>query len=209
MKKHVLLAAAVICSLAGSVYADPVFLLGVIATGNPETSVAVFGVDHSEHRRLGETIGGYTLTEIGSRSVTLIRDAERLVLLTGDRLSAEGAVQITTGLERRRDELLVSEQLRDHVAGEGLLSILMQAGTEPVVDITGAVIGYRLFEIDPGSVYDLAGLKDDDIVVEVDGVPVDSPVAILRVLAGLKTKPDFTFAVSRGAELLRTRVVVR
>lgn len=179
------------------------FLVGLIETGNPETAVAVFGApDGTVCLRQGQFLGGYRVAAIRDGGALLTRVDRAFFLKPGQGIE-DGAVQITTGLERRGDQLVVSESLRDFVAKDGLLDILMQAAAVPVDG------GYQLLEIDRGSVYDLAGLKDGDVVHEVDGIELTGPLVAIKALSQLKSADQFSFRFSRDGRDQTMRVVVR
>ncbi len=70
---------------------------------------------------------------------------------------------------------------------------LLQTGTsadawiEPVpAGNTGALLGFRLTSVRPGSAWDRAGLRDGDLVIAVDGHDVTD---LSRVLAAFTGKP--------------------
>ena len=59
---------------------------------------------------------------------------------------------------------------------QNLPSLLQQARAVPSIDPgTGAINGFRLVEIQPGSLYENLGFKRNDLIKNVNGEPVDSP----------------------------------
>lgn len=190
--------------------AEPTFLRGVIDTGKAETSVAVFGADKTILIRPGHTVSGFTLEEIRARSVVLSRKGELYEVRAGDAFGPEEPL-VRQGIEHREGEIRVTTALRDYIAKDGLATVLMQAASEQVTE-NGEVVGYRLLDIDAGSVFDLAGIYNGDIVTEIDGVRADSPFVVIRMLMYIKERDDFTYAVRRGGsggKTVTTRVVVR
>lgn len=187
-----------------------ILLLGVIESTTPQTSVALIASDTAHALRIGQAVDGYELIGIKDRLVFLQRGVKTFVLRAGDALddSTPPSFKITTGIERHGDEIVVSQLLRDHIAAEGLVSVLMSAASRPVEKF-GRTVGYELFEIDPGSAFDLIGLKDRDVINSIDGVELDSPLVALRVLTSLKDKPAFAFTFTRGGVPETRRVTIR
>lgn len=95
--------------------------------------------------------------------------------------------------------IILTEEARDHIAGDGLLTILYQAASTPMLTIDGDIYGFRLTDIDQGSIFDLAGLKDGDIVTHIDGEALFSPERALDLLRYVKGQPSFTYQVKRPA----------
>lgn len=103
----------------------------------------------------------------------------------------------------------VAEVARDHIAGEGLLSIMMQAASEPVFAEDGSIDGFMLSLIDPGSVYETVGLQNFDIVTHIDGVALNGADVAIRMLKAVKHQDFFTFEVLRRGEAKPIRYEVR
>lgn len=187
-------------------FAKPLFLLGLIEAGGGK-GVAVFGSD--QVIQVGETIRGYKLESVGYRGVFLSRGAQRFWLKTGEAVDETMPLVITDGIEHKDGIITVSTMLRDYVAKEGLLTIMMQAASMPEKDGDGNTIGYRLLEIDAGSIYELAGMQNHDVLLEIDEVPIRDPLTALRMLNAIKDKDQFTFKYRRAGEDLKTKVVVK
>lgn len=93
--------------------------------------------------------------------------------------------------------ILISEQARDHIAGDGLMKILYQAASEPARDEDGDIIGWRLTDIETGSIYDVAGLRDGDIVTHIDDEALSDPHRAVELLRYVKGEPQFSYTVRR------------
>jgi membrane-associated protease RseP (regulator of RpoE activity) len=174
-----------------------IVLLGTIEAG-PD-SVALFGMksdllDLSVARRKGADIGGYRVKDVAHRGVVLAKDGKIWILRPGDLLDgieSGGPIKIKAGMEREGSTIRVSKILHDYVTRDGLLSILNQAASEKVEG------GYRIFDIDPGSAFDLAGFKDGDIVSAIDGVELTNPFTAMKMLVRAKDASKFSFTVVR------------
>lgn len=78
-----------------------------------------------------------------------------------------------------------------------LNNILTQARCVPNFE-NGATAGFKCFQIVPGSIYDKLGLKNDDVIVGVDGQPINDPAAAFGMLNRLKETPHLELQVKRN-----------
>lgn len=169
-----------------------IILLGTIEAGRD--SVALFGTDDdSVARRKGAEVSGFVVGDITRRGVVLHKDGKFWVVRPGDQVGEDTqTVKITQGLERDGETLRVSGLLRDYVTKDGLLAVLNQACSEKVEG------GYRLFEIDKGSAFDLAGFRNGDVVTSIDGVELSNPLTAMRMLVKIKDAEKFDYTVVSG-----------
>jgi type II secretory pathway component PulC len=180
-------------------------LLGLIDSGSPATSVAVFGSqDGSVFLREGQVFLGYRIAKIRDGGALLEKRGSSYFIKPGQYLEdAPENIKITSGIEIQDNKILVTETLRDYLDKEGLIAALMQAASEMVEQ------GIKLFDIDRGSIYDLAGLENGDIIQEIDGVPLTSPFTALRLANSIRRSPEFKFKYSRAGVEHTMKVVVR
>ena len=80
--------------------------------------------------------------------------------------------------------------------GGGFNDFLAQAQVLPKYK-NGQMVGIELTEIDAGSFYEQIGLKNGDVITEVNGTKITSPTASQEVIAGLAQVPEI-FAVVNG-----------
>ena len=100
-------------------------------------------------------------------------------------------------LEHKDGIVVIDDMARDHIVGAGYLSVLLEAGAEAVTNSYDEIVGIRLYEIEPGSIYDLVGLRDEDIITMVDGQYVTGITHMLNLAEDLKRRSTFSFMVSR------------
>ena len=82
---------------------------------------------------------------------------------------------------------------------QNLPALLQQARAVPSIDPgTGAVNGFRLVEIQPGSLYERLGFQRNDLIQNVNGEPVDSPAKAMELYNSLKTDSNITIDVDRN-----------
>jgi general secretion pathway protein C len=80
---------------------------------------------------------------------------------------------------------VISRQEVD-LALSDLNNVLTQAKAVPNFE-GGKPVGYKLFQIVSGSIFDKLGLKNGDVIVGLNGQPVTDPAKALELLADLKT----------------------
>lgn len=82
-----------------------------------------------------------------------------------------------------------------------LSSVLMQARAVPNKDpITGEVNGFRLLDMQPGSIYERLGLQRMDVIKTVNGEPVDSIQKAMELYNALKNNSIVKMGVERGGK---------
>lgn len=180
-----------------------ILLLGTIAAG--PNSVALFALgDLTAARRQGEQVSFFTVTDIDRSGVTLRHGDNIYFIRPGDDIQdSDGSskqLTITTGIEHRGSLLRVTSALREFVTKDGLLPILNQAASKPVNDIAGNQIGYKIFDIDKGSAYDLAGIENGDIITAIDGTELTNPLNAIKALHRIKDADKFSFTYARGGQ---------
>lgn len=82
-----------------------------------------------------------------------------------------------------------------------LSSILMQARAVPNREPgTGNINGFRILDMQPGSIYEQLGLQRMDVIKAVDGTPVDSPAKAMELYNALKNSPKVTLQIERNGK---------
>ncbi|QDK45177.1 general secretion pathway protein GspC [Bdellovibrio sp. ZAP7] len=82
-----------------------------------------------------------------------------------------------------------------------LSSILMQARAVPNREPgTGNINGFRILDMQPGSIYEQLGIQRMDVIKSVDGNPVDSPAKAMELYQTLKNNPKVVLQVERNGK---------
>ncbi|MBO9668077.1 MAG: PDZ domain-containing protein [Bdellovibrio sp.] len=82
-----------------------------------------------------------------------------------------------------------------------LSSILMQARAVPNREPgTGNINGFRVLDMQPGSIYEQLGIQRMDVIKSVDGTPVDSPAKAMELYQALKNSAKVTLQVERNGK---------
>jgi general secretion pathway protein C len=85
--------------------------------------------------------------------------------------------------------------------------VLTQARCVPNLE-GGRPAGYRCFQIEPGSIYDKLGLKDNDVICGINGQPVNDPAAAFNMLNTLKSSStrNVELCVNRGGRVMNMQI---
>jgi hypothetical protein len=80
-----------------------------------------------------------------------------------------------------------------------LSSILMQARAVQARDkVTGEIIGYRIVDFQPNSIFSQLGIQRMDLIKTVNGEPVDTPQKAMELFNMFKSAPNIKMTVDRG-----------
>jgi len=97
------------------------------------------------------------------------------------------------------NEYLIEKAAMDEALAD-LNSIITQArvipnftgqGTDRMVD------GFRIYRIQPGSIYEYLGLKNGDVLKSINGEPMDSVETGLKLFESLRNESKFNVAIER------------
>ncbi len=76
-------------------------------------------------------------------------------------------------------------------------ALLEQASLVPEFQ-DGQMIGVQIRKPKPGSVFEQLGLQDGDVIVELNGIPIDSPEQTARILAEISADEPATIGLAGG-----------
>lgn len=129
------------------------------------------------------------------------RTPPKVIVSTEDKHIEDGFSRVGTKIE-------VDVRYRDRMIREELPNILMQASSEPVV-INGEITGFRIFQFDQNSIFHKLGLKDGDIVREINGIPLTDVAKTIRFLNGLREENQIQVNVMRNGSPVALELNVR
>lgn len=111
------------------------------------------------------------------------------------------------GFERKGNQIRLSQQYRNKLIHEELSTVLMQATAVPEI-VDGKVSGFRLLQIDKGSIYDKAGLQNGDIVTAINDTELNSVSGAVTLLKSLRNTERVSIRINRDGqeETLRLEV---
>jgi general secretion pathway protein C len=84
-------------------------------------------------------------------------------------------------------------------------ALLSQASIAPEYDDGGGMLGLKVRAIKPGSVFEQVGIENDDVIVEFNGVAIDGPEPMARVMKDLGSSDELNFVLQGGR---RVNIVV-
>lgn len=212
---------------AGALQANPAdfTVLGVITGSKDKKGVALMKQKSngkvSAFKEGDEVIKGTVIKRVLRKTVTFAYQDKFFELSVGDESPKEVkegesherkvATNLTNaqGIEKQGDTLKVSRALKDTLAsGEGLNKILMQAATIPYVE-NGRLVGFRILEIDPGSIFDVAGFQNGDIITHINDQAINDAGLAIRALGSLKNTTTATFKYLRGTSPMNLTIQIQ
>ncbi len=181
------------------------FALVLIGTIAGRTPVAVFTVGANPEARAvgtGALVDGWLVECIEQKRVTLRQGGQRQVLGIGDATGVVGVLPRVLPPDAT-PRVTITRDLRARLDGVFLIQTVMSACSEAVRG------GYRLSEIDEGSLFQTVGFQDGDVVTDIDGRPLDSPLNAMSALTSAKGKSQFTIGYARRGVAKTLEVMVQ
>lgn len=192
----------------------PINVIGTLVHSNPEKSIAALEIkskNKSGSYSTGADVEGMCRIEKIERNTIIIRNnlngvLEFLEMNKGDQKVMFGAskseptkpgkeVQTTgdnTFAIKRADLLKYTNDLS---------SVLMQARAVPNRDPnTGEINGFRVLDMQPGSIYEQLGLQRMDVIKGVNGEPVDSVQKAMEMYNTLKNGNQVKIQIDRNGK---------
>ncbi len=201
-------------------------LLGTIVGSDPEWSYAIIRNNKGQTGvyRLGEEFSsGVTIARIDTDKVVVIRKGKREIipLFEKQKKGAKAEERKFYPRERasstrprpprsrfRTPEITVVQEDENHFvldaeevqkATEDMGQLLTQARIVPYVK-NGETVGYKVFAVRPGSIFDKIGLKNGDVIKMVNGMKIQSPQEALELFRQLRDESEFEITIERGNE---------
>ena len=88
-------------------------------------------------------------------------------------------------IQVRGDRVTLSAKYKDHLVKNDLSKILMQAAAVPVYQ-NSRLEGFKIVDIEPASIYEQVGLKDGDVITEINGQKLSDVGMAIKVLNALR-----------------------
>lgn len=190
--------------------ADRLQLLGSITGAKPVALLKNRDTGQVKAFRKGENVYGLgTVLEVEREVVTLLDNNGQTTYLSSKLGGAFGKGKkvpkilvstedkhIEEGFQRIGNKIDVDGAYKERMLKEELPNILMQASSEAVM-VNGEIQGFRLFQFDQTSMFGKLGMKDGDIVKEINGVPLNNVAKTLQFLNGLRTESHVSVNIVR------------
>lgn len=111
------------------------------------------------------------------------------------------------GFERHKGRIKMTGMYRDRLVKEDLARVLMQATVEPSLE-NGQIGGFKITQIDAGSIYDKSGFVNGDIITHINEQELSSVATSIKLLQSLKGANHMDVDIRRGDQKLRLTVDV-
>nr|BFD67349.1 hypothetical protein HAGR004_23710 [Bdellovibrio sp. HAGR004] len=191
----------------------PLTLIGTLVHSNPDKSLAAIEVRGKQgviSYNPGKEIEGMASIMKVERQKVIFRNlnSNRLeyIEMKKDGKVAFGAGRPSSGggdkeVQKVGDNNFVIKRADLLKYTNDLSSILMQARAVPNREPgTGNINGFRILDMQPGSIYEQLGIQRMDVIKAVDGTPVDSPAKAMELYNTLKNSPKVTLQVERNGK---------
>lgn len=188
----------------------PIDLLGTIVHANPARSLATVvlkGQNKVEPFQVGEKIMDMAEVKEILREKIIFRNLR---------------TQILEYIEVPKDEKIVISTERSFTAGapksqgeqteftfkraeidkhlENLQELLQAARVVPEIGPDSRVTGYRMVELQPGSVYERMGMKLGDVIKEVNGEAITNAQQAMEMYQTMKNDNNFRVKINRNGQ---------
>ncbi|UYL08446.1 PDZ domain-containing protein [Bdellovibrio sp. SKB1291214] len=192
----------------------PLNLIGTLVHSTPEKSIAsieIRGKNQVISYSPGKEIEGMANVVRIERQKVIFRNlnSNRLEFIEikkeGNKVSfaASKPSVTTTGQEVKKtgDNTFAIKRTDLLKYTNDLSSILMQARAVPNREPgTGNINGFRILDMQPGSIYEQLGIQRMDVLKTVDGTLVDSPAKAMELYQNLKNNNKITLQVERNGK---------
>jgi general secretion pathway protein C len=200
----------------------PFKVLGVIASNHEQKSFALIKYPSNKTQviKVGSAIDQQYQLESVSRKEVVVRNGEqRYIVGIGEVGGSVSTMPHSTPsnnfvstdlneIEFKGDTVQVSATLRDHLVNNDLNKILMQAAALPQYQ-DGRLIGFALWEIEPGSVYEKVGLRNGDVVSKINGTNLSDVAMTIKLLRSLRNESNASMTVVRNGVEQTIKLVVQ
>ena len=204
----------------------PFKLHGTIFGGDPKSGLAVIedtGRKSMNSFMVGQTLkSGVTLIEIWRERIILdLGDHKEYIKLERKTLAVRQRgkgkrsqkklskpryasdpppeVYKEEGFERSGTDIKLSKDFRKKLLTVDFAKVLQDAKAEPHF-INGELSGFRLNRIRSDSIYEKAGLRNDDIIREVNGVPLTDVAQSIKLLNSLRAENEIEVRLERAGK---------
>lgn len=211
----------------------PLRLLGTIFSGDPLTGLAL--VEDTSKKStstflVGDSLGKGKLSEVwrekiiidfGDHKEYLELEQSTLSMRSRQKKSGIGKQKAEStyadqppperykeeGFERNGGDIVISKDFREKLLTVDFAKVLQDAKAEP--NITGGELdGFRLVRIRSESIYEKAGLQNDDIIKEINGVPLTDTAQAIKLLNSLRGEADIEVRLDRGGKAMNMKLQV-
>lgn len=181
-------------------------LIGTVVAGDDSLALIKVGTKAGIFQLNEELSSGVVVSEIGRKLVVLNDHGVRFELLLKQRKGASAQlVRQRKPTATKQGIVAVDEgrwQISKAVANNAranLNSLLQTARMIPQVK-NGKTIGFKLVEMEKGSLLELIGLRVGDLIVEINQVELNSPEKALQIFQQVREANNITLGLMRNGQ---------
>jgi general secretion pathway protein C len=181
-------------------------LIGTVVAGQESLALIKVGQKVRVFRLDEKVSSGVTVADIGRKQVVLDDHGSRRTLaLKKQKKSAVSSRQRSNQSVPKKGVVAVEEghwQVSRSVADNAranLTSLLQTARMVPQVK-NGQTIGFKLLEMEKGSLLEQIGLKVGDLIVEINQVKLNSPEKALQIFQQVREANNITLGLIRNGQ---------
>lgn len=192
----------------------PITVIGTLVHSNPAKSIAALEIKSknvSGSFLTGADLEGMATIEKIERNIVFVRNSssgvlEYIELSKGGNKVAFGASRADVSKPGKEVQNFGNNTFAIKRADllkytNDLSSVLMQARAVPNRDPnTGEINGFRVLDMQPGSIYEQLGLQRMDVIKGVNGEPVDSVQKAMEMYNTLKNGTQVKMQIERGGK---------
>lgn len=112
------------------------------------------------------------------------------------------------GFQRDGTAIVMSSSYRQRLLTVDMAKVLQDAKAVPNL-VDNQLKGFRLTRIRQDSIYEKSGIQNDDIVLEINGIPLTDTSQAIKLLQSLKGENEIELRVDRGGKPLTLNLSVR
>ena len=189
-----------------SAVAGDLVLIGTVVAGDDSLALIKVGTKAGIFQLNEELVPGVVVSEIGRKLVVLTDQGVRRELPLKQRKGASAQlVRQRNSTTDKQGIVAVDEgrwQISKSVANNAranLNSLLQTARMIPQVQ-NGKTIGFKLVEMEKGSLLELIGLRVGDLIVEINQVELNSPEKALQIFQQVREANNITLGLMRNGQ---------
>lgn len=189
-------------------------VIGVIASVKPGEGVVLLksiGAEQAFAARVGQEVDKGIVIVSATREYVYFRIDQRLERIkVGEQVDVLGGYEapaVNHGIDRQGNRVKITSSFRDDLVKNQLSKVMMQAASVPYYE-GGLLVGFRLLEIDADSVFQRAGLLDDDIVTALNGQELSDVGRAVRVMQSMKDETHIQVTLIRKLQPMTIDIVI-
>lgn len=191
----------------------PITIIGTLVHSDPAKSIAALelkGKNKTGSYTVGASVEGMCTIERVARNVVFIRNSSNGMLEYIEMTKGANKVAFDTSKTETKAKSVQSGGNNTFALSRATLlkytndlsSVLMQARAVPNRDPnTGEINGFRILDMQQGSIYEELGLQRMDVIKGVNGEPVDSIQKAMEMYNTLKNGNQVKMQIERGGKV--------